>query len=351
MAQSTSYGIGQYRYDPTFKGQYITHLYTTTSADINYVEYTPDLVTTYSDVAIALPDGIDYGNTYYMEITLPQDQYYDTTLNLKLCAEAEDANTNFQLNFNKFQQIKRIIVPSLITSSGDSLYKEVILFEYIQDNQTVVDADIPQIVTNTSASLTASQLYEHDGNYKYAIAEASGWSDSAHLVPVTNYSKYNLSQGWKVTESSQQQNNPTITYKFVFSPKYNLTNAYKYLWLEIVHDNEDVRFSDRNIRYDGRTIPINNISMTLYKITNLLPEKIFGIAAIKSGINSLTGVTITGNSDFIAAINGEEIKIGRTGQYEVKDFDITSLGLVVRDSGETSQDTNFLIDYTYTIKN
>lgn len=105
--------------------------------------------------------------------------------------------------------------------------------------------------------------------------------------------------------------------------------------------------------YDGRTIPINNISMTLYKITNLLPEKIFGIAAIKSGINSLTGVTITGNSDFIAAINGEEIKIGRTGQYEVKDFDITSLGLVVRDSedGETSPDTNFLIDYTYAIKN
>lgn len=173
MAQSTSYGIGQYRYDPKFKGQYITHLYTTTSADISQVDYTPDLVTTYRDVAIALPDGIDYGNTYYMEITLPQDQYYDTTLNLKLCAEAEDANENFQLNFNKFQQIKRIIVPSSITSSGDSLYKEVILFEYSQNNQnnqTVVDADIPQTdITN----LTASQLYEHDGEYKYAIAQAS----------------------------------------------------------------------------------------------------------------------------------------------------------------------------------
>lgn len=114
-----------------------------------------------------------------------------------------------------------------------------------------------------------------------------------------------------------------------------------------MHDKEDIRLSDQIQTYNGRTLPIDSMSMSIYKINNLLPETLLGIASIKSGINNLTGVTITGSSKLIAAINGEEIRVGSTGQYELENFEITSLGLVVKNV----EDANFLIDYTYAIKN
>ena len=350
MAKTASYGIGQYTYDDKFN--YITWLGSSltpaqeesyTPLEKSYVTYTPDLTTSYRDVAFELPDGIEYGNSYYMTITLPQDGLYDTTVNLKLCAENLLSNEEFKIDFNKFQQIKQLTVPAS-NSSADSIYSEVILFEYQNGQNTLVAADIPIHVSTSSGTYTESHLYEYNGAYKYALATDSSWSGN-NLVSVTNYSSYNLAQGWKIT--SENITNDTITYSFVFSPKYNLTDAYKYLWIEVIHDNEDIRLSDQSQTYNGKTIPINNIEMSVYKITNLLPETLLGIASIKSGVNTLNGITITGPNTLIAAINGEEIKIGSTGQYELKDFNITSLGLVVK----SIEDSNFLIDYTYAIKN
>jgi hypothetical protein len=42
------------------------------------------------------------------------------------------------------------------------------------------------------------------------------------------------------------------------------------------------------------------------------------------------------------AINGEEIKVGPSGYYELNDFEITSLGIACMDSND-----KFTIDYQY----
>lgn len=347
MTKTASYGIGQYTYDPTF--EYTTMLQNTTENNKDYVVYTPDTTTSYRDIAFKLPEGIEYGNTYYMELTLPQDPYYDTTINLKLCAENDLSDEEvFKVNFNKFQQIKQITIPA-DRNDSDSIYSDVVLFEYqpnSNDNTTVIAADVPVHATGTTGTFTASQLYELNGVYKYAIETVNNW-DSENLVTVTKYSSYNLAQSWKIISDDRTDESSTITYSFVFSPKYNLTDAYKYLWIEVVHDKEDIRLSDQIQTYNGRTLPIDYIDMAIYKVNNLLPKTLLGIASIKSGINSLTGLTITGSPKLIAAINGEEIKVGSTGQYELEDFEITSLGLVVKDV----EDANFLVDYTYAIKN
>jgi len=353
MTKTASYGIGQYTYDPIF--EYISLLQDTTENVKDNVVYTPDTTTSYIDVAFKLPDGIEYGNTYYMELTLPQDHYYNTTVNLKLCAEDPlGGKETFNVDFNKFQQIKQLTIPAKDTDPTNSLYSKVVLFEYQPDNggTKVVAADVPVNAANLpadsqgSSKFTASQLYELNGVYKYAIADSPSW-DSSTLIGVTKYSQYNLAQTWKITSEDTTAENSTITYSFVFSPKYNLTEGYKYLWIEVVHDSEDIRLSDQVQTYNGRTLPKDSMSMALYKINNLLPETILGIASIKSGINTLTGLTITGSPKLIATINGEEIRVSSTGQYELKDFEITSLGLVVKDV----EDANFLVDYTYAIKN
>ena len=345
MAKTASYGIGQYTYDPKF--EYITILQSTEENDKSYVVYTPDTMTSYIDTAFKLPDGIEYGNTYYMELTFPQDSYYNTTINLKLCAEDSLSNEeSFKVDFNKFQQIKQLTIPAENEDSTNSLYSKVILFEYEPDNNTkVIAADVP-INAADQNQFTASQLYELNGVYKYAITTTSDWNATSNKI-VSKYSQYNLAQTWKITSEETASENSTITYSFIFSPKYNLTDGYKYLWVEVVHDKEDIRLSDQIQTYNGRTLPIDSMSMSIYKINNLLPETLLGIASIKSGINSLTGVTITGSSKLIAAINGEEIRVGSTGQYELENFEITSLGLVVKNV----EDANFLIDYTYAIKN
>ena len=71
MVQNISYGIGQYRYIKEF--EYISHLKTVNENDKQYIDYKPDSSTTYRDIAIKLPDNVQYGDTYYMTLTIPQD--------------------------------------------------------------------------------------------------------------------------------------------------------------------------------------------------------------------------------------------------------------------------------------
>ena len=360
MAQNTSYGIGQFSYTETV--EYITWLGSTTTTtsstqplEKSYVDYKPDIITTYRDVAIKLPENIEYGNSYYMKLSIPQDTNYNTILNLKLCAE--NSSNDFDINFNKFQQIKRLIVPN--TEGISDLYSDVILFDYTTNNPTitVTDADIP---INFNGSIYGDQLYyneaDSDHPYKYCLAGTTATSatwTASELVDV-NYSKYNLLQGWKLEEqnNNDQIQNSIKNYYFVFSPKYNLTDAYKYLWLEVVHENDQVQFSTQTQHYDGKTIPLNDVQATFYKINNLLPKTEKGIGPIKSGIDTLNNIAITAPENWVCVINGEEVRIGPSGQYKIDDFEITSLGIVgwLPDESEANW-KGFVIDYGYKIKN
>ena len=44
------------------------------------------------------------------------------------------------------------------------------------------------------------------------------------------------------------------------------------------------------------------------------------------------------------SINGEEIRIGQSGYYELNDFNITNFGIVVKDAND-----RFSLDYQYKV--
>ena len=77
MAQTTSYGIGQYTYDSTF--DYITLLGQSSSDTVHYIDYKSKSNMTYKDIVVDLPTSsqgqslIKAGETYYVEITVPRD--------------------------------------------------------------------------------------------------------------------------------------------------------------------------------------------------------------------------------------------------------------------------------------
>lgn len=355
MAQNTSYSIGQYTYDPNF--EYITLLGTTVSPGQgenytpltkSYVDYKPDSITTYRDVAIKLPENIEYRNTYYMKLSIPKDSNYNTIFNLKLCAE--NNLEEFNINFNKFQQIKQLTVSS--ADNSDSLYSDVILFEYTKNSTSVIDADIPKTF---NGSVEGDQLYynEDTGTYKYCLASGNNvnWDTYNNLVDI-DFSSYSLLQSWKLEQQELSNTSEVQDFYFIFSPKYNLTEAYKYLWLEVVHENDQVRFSTQTQQYDGKTIPLDNVQATFYKVNNLLAKTEKGIAPIKTGINTLNNIMVTAPENWVFAINGEEIRINATNQYKLDDFEINSLGIVGWLPDESENDwKGFLIDYGYKIEN
>jgi hypothetical protein len=117
--------MGQYRYNKNY--DYI-NLYEITS--INYITET-----SYQDIVVDLPvigssestqvPLVQYGRTFYMRLTVPQNSQYDTTLNLKLCPAASNGGT---IDTSRFQHIKRLVVPKT-QDLNDDIYVPVILYE------------------------------------------------------------------------------------------------------------------------------------------------------------------------------------------------------------------------------
>lgn len=346
MAQNASYGMGQYRYDENF--EYYTLLETITDNDnkIIYIDYSPkndDVI--YRDVAIKLPCDseekslIKYGEVYYIKLKLPKNSIYNTNFNLKLCT----ANNDGKINTNKFQQIQYLALSS--TNSNDN-YSTVVLFEY----ENAVIANIPRNYVEGQA--TANQLYIKDNEYGYCILSESntnkGWNTTYFSFITENYTEYNLLQDWKANNSSESSDDNNFdNFDFIFSPKYNLSEDYKYLWIENIHTNDEyVKTSIANQIYTGNMIVKDDIECSIYKVANLLAKDQYGIAPIKSGTTNLNAITAIGPAGLILAINGEDIRIGTSGQYQLEDFDINFLGAIL---GEDFED-KFTIDYTYTIE-
>ena len=356
MAQNISYGIGQYRYDKDF--EYTTDLTSSGSYIPRYVDYNVNSGLTYKDVIISLPEGIVAGETYLMTLILPQDPQFDNIINLKLCAES-----NQSIDFNKFQQIKQVTVPH--SNEGDYSIP-VALFKYTYSENNITATNIEAGIVHdfsTADSIEINTLYKYDNDYKYASSNSSKkpstWNDFITSYNINNITEYNLIQSW--TESASTA---VTSISFIFSPKYDLINPYTYLWLEIVRNNIDQTMIKPNQEYVGRVLPIQNIVIAISKVNNLISSTDYGIASIKSGINSLCQIDVQASKGQKLSINGEEIVIGAKETYSLKDFNITSLGIIplekpkeqnLEEQEESSEDQkeycDFIINYKYAIEN
>lgn len=295
----------------------------------------------YRDIVIDLPNNIQSKHSYYVELTLPRNSQIDTILNLKLCTQNSDDES---ANFNNFQQIQQLNIPKYGVSNNESVYEDVVLFEYENNNTTFIGADIP--IKTTPDTYEKNRLYLIGNEYKYCISDTN---NSGNLIAVNNnFSEYNLLATWKVRSwGNPGTDNSIMQFNFIFTPKYDFNDSYKYLWLEIVQDTDYIRYQDNGENYNGKFLPLNNISATFYEINNLISYSTFGLAPIKSGTNNLNSILINAPENFMLTINGEEIEIGPSNHYELSNYDINFLGLVIKNKGENN---NFTIDYTYAIE-
>lgn len=124
-----------------------------------------------------------------------------------------------------------------------------------------------------------------------------------------------------------------MTFEMIIAPNSN----YNQICFELTRTSEDFSQVNEDGTY-GRTIniEIDNLS-SIYNIINYLNPSIEGKGKLKQ-------IGVQGPSGMLMCINGEEIRIGRTGIYEINyGIAINSIGFVV----EPNDGKNFLMDYQY----
>ena len=360
MATSISYGMGQYRYNMNYN-YIVSPSKIIEPSDISYYK------TNYQDIQVKLPmlstqsnvstPFVQYGSTYYMRLTVPQNNQYDTTLNLKLCPG--DPNQENSIDASRFQEIKKIFVPK--TLENDDVYSDVILFEAptkgsngkIKWDTGIIKANIWDKTRNAiKAGITTfsthqpQNLYYEAGEYRYYY----GSGTNEYYLMTDNFYEGQMPQTWKMKDSSPS----TITIDFVFSPKYNLTGGYSYLLIETDRTDayhQSIQYFDDDDKdksvYYGTRLNKESIEIELYGVTNLLELSNSGISQIQSGSTSLSHIAVWGHPGQLLAVNGEEIRIGQSGFYELGNFTINQLGVIVYDK----EVDRFTIDYEYKILN
>lgn len=125
----------------------------------------------------------------------------------------------------------------------------------------------------------------------------------------------------------------SVVFEMVFNPTLNFTDI-------IVKLNRTIEdYQQTSTREDGtigRTFSIENLSC--YEIQNIITNLTGVSEIIKLGVQSRPGL--------LMCINGQEIRVGPSGIYEIKSgYKVTFIGFVIIDT--STADDYFILDYQY----
>lgn len=267
-------------------------------------------------------NSFQYGDTYYLELKLPQHIQYNSDIDIKICG-----TNSGQIDIeNQFQNIQQITVPSSLTNAN--FYKDVLL--YLDPTDAAIDSKSKIGIIYPNSLASNGEIYQENGEYFLKI-------NNNNSIKIENYQSARITESWKLKDTD---NNGIITYKIIFSPKFQGT-GYPYLYLEIDRNNDwntNIQYIENGTAYRGLFIDTDKAELNIYKINNLLGNN----SIIPQ--SSLNHIGIWGHPEMYLAINGEQIQIGKNGFYELDDFNITNLGVVVKDDDDIDR---FSIDYEF----
>ena len=124
-----------------------------------------------------------------------------------------------------------------------------------------------------------------------------------------------------------------VTFEAIIAPK----TSYDTIYFELDRTSEDFNQINEDGTY-GRIVGVEVDTLAnIYNIINYLNPVIEGKGKLKQ-------IGVQGPSGMLMCINGEEIRIGRTGIYEINyGITIHSVGFIV----EPNDGKNFILDYQY----
>lgn len=138
---------------------------------------------------------------------------------------------------------------------------------------------------------------------------------------------------------SVKQGNESTVFELIFTPNSNYNKIVfelKRLALDFSLTNEDGR--------SGRIMDVEILN--LYIVNNVMNY----LSSTFDGLTELKKIGLQAQPGFLFVLNGEEIRVGRTGIYELYNTNITIsyIGFIIKDSAFTQDGKEFFIlDFKY----
>lgn len=194
--------------------------------------------------------------------------------------------------------------------------------------QTLLDTEDTIIVfqnpcLNLSGTNVVSSLFSY--YIKFKVKQSTAYTQD-FVIKLKN-SKYTQ----EIKTLNVKKGNDYTSFELIFTP--NAT--YNQIIFELKRTNIDF----------GTTSRVMNVTIsTLSKINNVIETY---LSSKYSGLANLKKIGLQGKSNLLFTINGEEIRIGRSGIYELyhQDITITYLGFVIDEN--TKEDEYFILDFKY----
>lgn len=354
-----SYSMGQHLYNANYLPEsnnnlhYLTKVNTTVHGfslyDTNYRDLKLIPAAQSSNTSFTFENGL----SYLLRLRIRRNTAYNLQLDLRLMNETSGQG----LNVNQYEEIKRIYIPR----AENFQYTSTVLLYEIDEQQQIINNENIEIKNVVCAGVlrdTMEKCKHYDvfqdkdpqhatyGDYFYKQNDNDEDVSLNNFALISQRSIISLPHTW-----DQKDEETFMSFDIVFSPKAN-NGEFNRIILELVRQtyDEDITFTvnnrnanDNNIEYKGLHIdetPIEANEETyfveLYQVTNLLGTVI--------PHSPITHLGVWSHPDLVMSINGEEIRVGPSGYYELNDYDITSLGIACL----TTKD-KFTIDYQYEI--
>ena len=306
--------IGQYRFagksscmtDIEAKPQYIASSMSIVGSDVS---------SDFRDVGILLDAPLEKGSDYYLRVKIPQDANYTDVFTIKL-VKPEVQGSDVEV----YQFLKSVTVVKGSTSSSSYT---VALYGDGKEPETI-RAMVPLNYSDFETNKVINAVYFDDASKSYYFY------DGKKLSKTTHYNDVSLAATWL--------NETGVNYdelELVFRP---VDDSFSKIILEMSRQSIDYNIENIDAatgeRYYGRTVNLDEFSFQLSKLNNLVDNMNKGSTLSRIGVN--------GHSGLLMAVNGEEIRVGASGQYELDVLPISSLGIVAQ-----SYSDNFSVDYCY----
>lgn len=296
--------------------------YALTSSDKTYVT-SEDGGFKFTDICLDLDSNNYYkkDQDYYFNLDVKQWKTEEVVVDILL------ENTDSSLD-NEYQFLKRVVIPREQKNSENEnqlakctaiMYqkKEEPLGEIKYTWVKQYDPEIPAVEGN---------IYFKDGNYCIYTNNS--------FIPMTSDNSYRVKT--KVFSSFDEDELSDSTYKIegIFSPlKDNSFNRLRFK----IHQTVEDYIENGEI---GKKLTFGE-NILIYPLNQLLPP-----SDLKA-VSEIRKIGVWGNQGLRLAINGEEIRIGPSGYYEMDIIPIYRLGVAAGSGTGAANKNDFTIDYLY----
>lgn len=319
MADTIQYGMGQIRYSNTSTYMSACNF---TSSSINVLVSSDNQSDVYQDVILKKNNfSFDSDKAYLLKIKIPKDLNYNNTYRIKLVAASDTSATVLDPDTVTYQMVKYINVPKETNTLNSS---RVIIYPVDSNEDLWTEGDY---ITKVAIAVDKNSAEPGDvyyNNGKYYIAGETEVEDQEIL----NKNDVILNHVWTSGHSISG-----VDFSFIFSPR-DSDETYNQIWIEMFRETYDQDIYSDGIY--GRKIDLDGdiFEAEVYELENLIDSI--------TDVDTLTHIGVYSHPNTIMSINGEEIRVGQSGYYELNNFEIKSLGI----AAETDDD-KFIIDYQY----